>query len=82
MLPPSGTHALFDLHSSFSCYEVPEKLPAVSDVMCGDNILTLVLCSSGNLASTLGQHKGPIFALKWNKKGNFILSAGVDKVSH
>ncbi|RXM30517.1 F-box-like/WD repeat-containing protein TBL1XR1 [Acipenser ruthenus] len=33
----------------------------------------------GNLASTLGQHKGPIFALKWNKKGNFILSAGVDK---
>ena len=35
----------------------------------------------GNLASTLGQHKGPIFALKWNKKGNYILSAGVDKVS-
>ncbi|CDQ60630.1 unnamed protein product [Oncorhynchus mykiss] len=34
----------------------------------------------GNLASTLGQHKGPIFALKWNKKGNCILSAGVDKV--
>lgn len=38
------------------------------------------MCFSGNLASTLGQHKGPIFALKWNKKGNFILSAGVDKV--
>lgn len=36
--------------------------------------------SLGNLASTLGQHKGPIFALKWNKKGNSILSAGVDKV--
>lgn len=36
----------------------------------------------GNLASTLGQHKGPIFALKWNKKGNFILSAGVDKVQY
>lgn len=35
---------------------------------------------AGNLASTLGQHKGPIFALKWNKKGNCILSAGVDKV--
>ncbi|XP_060039090.1 F-box-like/WD repeat-containing protein TBL1X [Erinaceus europaeus] len=33
----------------------------------------------GSLASTLGQHKGPIFALKWNKKGNYILSAGVDK---
>lgn len=38
-------------------------------------------CLLGNLASTLGQHKGPIFALKWNKKGNFILSAGVDKVT-
>lgn len=28
-----------------------------------------------------GQHKGPIFALKWNKKGNYILSAGVDKTT-
>ena len=33
------------------------------------------------MVSTLGQHKGPIFALKWNKKGNYILSAGVDKVT-
>ncbi|CAF4360040.1 unnamed protein product, partial [Rotaria magnacalcarata] len=31
-----------------------------------------------NLISTLGQHKGSIIALKWNRKGNFILSAGVD----
>ena len=38
------------------------------------------LLLSGRLVSTLGQHKGPIFALKWNKKGNYILSAGVDKV--
>ncbi|CAF1489120.1 unnamed protein product, partial [Adineta steineri] len=37
--------------------------------------------SDGNLASTLGQHKGPIFALKWNKKGNYILSAGVDRTT-
>lgn len=44
-------------------------------------LLLFITCSfAGNLASTLGQHKGPIFALKWNKKGNFILSAGVDKV--
>ncbi|KAF8571420.1 hypothetical protein P879_01450 [Paragonimus westermani] len=35
----------------------------------------------GDLASTLGQHKGPIFALKWNKKGNYILTAGVDKTT-
>lgn len=34
----------------------------------------------GNLQKTLGQHKGPIFALKWNRKGNYILTAGVDKV--
>lgn len=33
--------------------------------------------NEGLLASTLGQHKGPIFALKWNKRGNYILSAGV-----
>ncbi|XP_067625951.1 F-box-like/WD repeat-containing protein ebi [Eurosta solidaginis] len=37
--------------------------------------------TDGRLASTLGQHKGPIFALKWNKRGNFILSAGVDKTT-
>lgn len=36
--------------------------------------------TDGRISSTLGQHKGPIFALKWNKKGNYILSAGVDKV--
>ena len=40
----------------------------------------LCLLTLGGLVSTLGQHKGPIFALKWNKKGNYILSAGVDKV--
>lgn len=37
--------------------------------------------SDGGLVSTLGQHRGPIFALKWNKQGNFILSAGVDKTT-
>uniref|UniRef100_A0A1A9V0W9 WD repeat-containing protein 55 homolog n=1 Tax=Glossina austeni TaxID=7395 RepID=A0A1A9V0W9_GLOAU len=37
--------------------------------------------TDGHLASTLGQHKGPIFALKWNKRGNYILSAGVDKTT-
>uniref|UniRef100_F6QXC2 Uncharacterized protein n=1 Tax=Ciona intestinalis TaxID=7719 RepID=F6QXC2_CIOIN len=35
----------------------------------------------GRLENVLGQHKGPIFALKWNKKGNYILSAGVDKTT-
>lgn len=39
-----------------------------------------VWMTDSRLASNLGQHKGPIFALKWNKKGNYFLSAGVDKV--
>jgi hypothetical protein len=34
----------------------------------------------GRLRYTLGAHKGPIFALKWNQRGDHILSAGVDKV--
>ena len=37
--------------------------------------------TNGKLEKTLGQHKGPIFALKWNKKGNYILSAGVDRTT-
>ncbi|XP_060551431.1 F-box-like/WD repeat-containing protein TBL1XR1 [Ruditapes philippinarum] len=37
--------------------------------------------TDGRLLNTLGQHKGPIFALKWNKQGNYILSAGVDKTT-
>lgn len=37
--------------------------------------------TDGRLSSTLGQHKGPIFALKWNRRGNYILSAGVDKTT-
>lgn len=53
-----------------------------SDDLLGVLLLVITCSLAGNLASTLGQHKGPIFALKWNKKGNFILSAGVDKVGH
>lgn len=40
-----------------------------------------IWASDGTLVSTLGQHKGPIFALKWNRRGNYILSAGVDKTT-
>ena len=35
---------------------------------------------TGELVKTLCEHKGPIFSIKWNKKGNYLLSAGVDKV--
>lgn len=37
---------------------------------------------SGQLITTLKEHKGPIFSIKWNKKGNYLLSAGVDKASN
>ncbi|RMX60907.1 hypothetical protein pdam_00003460, partial [Pocillopora damicornis] len=33
----------------------------------------------GELVKTLGDYKGPIFSIKWNKKGNYLISAGVDK---
>lgn len=33
---------------------------------------------SGILATTLGSHEGPILSLKWNRTGNYILTAGVD----
>jgi WD40 repeat protein len=29
----------------------------------------------------LFKHKGPIFSLKWNKKGDFLLSGSVDKTA-
>jgi transducin (beta)-like 1 len=35
--------------------------------------------TGGELKSTLVYHSGPIFALKWNNKGNFIATGGVDK---
>ncbi|KAK2557563.1 F-box-like/WD repeat-containing protein TBL1XR1 [Acropora cervicornis] len=35
----------------------------------------------GELVRLLSDHKGPIFSIKWNKKGNYLLSAGVDKTA-
>lgn len=37
--------------------------------------------SEGDLRSTLVQHAGPIFALKWNPKGSCIVTGGVDKTA-
>ncbi|XP_022160167.1 F-box-like/WD repeat-containing protein TBL1X, partial [Myzus persicae] len=33
----------------------------------------------GRISRTLHGHKGPIFSLKWNKRGNYVLSAGADE---
>ena len=38
------------------------------------------LCS-GELRSTLSKHKGPIFSLKWNKKGDYLLTGSCDKTA-
>ncbi|KAK9878473.1 hypothetical protein WA026_022115 [Henosepilachna vigintioctopunctata] len=70
--------------------EVPSNKDVTSlDWNCDGSLLATgsydgyarIWTSAGRLASTLGQHKGPIFALKWNKRGNYILSAGVDKTT-
>lgn len=36
---------------------------------------------SGKLKQTLDKHQGPIFALKWSKKGDLLLSGSVDKTA-
>jgi WD40 repeat protein len=36
---------------------------------------------AGKLRQTLDKHQGPIFALKWNKKGDLLLSGSVDKTA-
>lgn len=36
---------------------------------------------AGQLKNTLNRHKGPIFSLKWNKSGNYLLSGSVDKTA-
>jgi len=70
--------------------EVPSNMDVTSlDWNCDGTYLATgsydgfarIWTTEGRLASTLGQHKGPIFSLKWNKKGNYILSAGVDKTT-
>nr|CAI5860173.1 unnamed protein product [Callosobruchus analis] len=70
--------------------EVPSNKDVTSlDWNCDGSLLATgsydgyarIWTTDGHLASTLGQHKGPIFALKWNKRGNYILSAGVDKTT-
>ena len=35
----------------------------------------------GELKKTLKKHSGPIFSIKWNKDGKYILSGSVDKTA-
>lgn len=41
----------------------------------------LIMSLSGELVNTLNKHKGPIFSLKWNKKGDYLLTGSVDKTA-
>merc|ERR1711936_1468249 len=70
--------------------EVPSNKDVTSlDWNCGGDLLATgsydgyarIWDTNGQQEKTLGQHKGPIFALKWNKTGNYILSAGVDRTT-
>jgi transducin (beta)-like 1 len=35
----------------------------------------------GTLLRSLVQHQGPIFAVKWNRQGNYIVTVGIDKTA-
>ncbi|MBA0677735.1 hypothetical protein Goari_019125, partial [Gossypium aridum] len=37
--------------------------------------------TTGDLRTTLSKHKGPIFSLKWNKKGDYLLTGSCDKTA-
>ncbi|KAH9712147.1 WD40 repeat-containing protein HOS15 [Citrus sinensis] len=37
--------------------------------------------TNGDLKCTLSKHKGPIFSLKWNKKGDYLLTGSCDKTA-
>lgn len=41
----------------------------------------LLRWDAGRLVNTLTQHKGPIFCLKWSRKGDRLLSGSVDKTA-
>lgn len=47
-----------------------------------DNYLLFCVCLDliGELLKILSDYKGLIFFIKWNKKGNYLFSVGVDKV--
>lgn len=45
------------------------------------DLIVSFIITSGDLLNTLQKHKGPIFSLKWNKKGDLLLSGSVDKTA-
>ncbi|KAM0022415.1 putative transcription factor WD40-like family [Helianthus debilis subsp. tardiflorus] len=41
--------------------------------------VTRIWHASGEMKSILMKHNGPIFSVKWNKKGDFLLTGGFDR---
>lgn len=55
---------------------------AHSGCYCMQQGLTRIfVLPAGELKNTLHNHRGPIFSLKWNKKGDLLLSGSVDKTA-
>ncbi|XP_039011660.1 LOW QUALITY PROTEIN: WD40 repeat-containing protein HOS15-like [Hibiscus syriacus] len=49
-------------------------------IICLNSSPSIISCL-GELRSTLSKHKGPIFSLKWNKKGDYLLTGSFDKTA-
>lgn len=43
--------------------------------------LNMCILPAGKLRNTLNKHKLPIFSLKWNKKGDYLLTGSVDRTA-
>ena len=57
---------------------------AVATGQTGPVLATVTVCCclpAGELKQILNAHKGPIFSLKWNKRGDLLLSGSVDKTA-
>ena len=53
----------------------------VYEIQLLNSQITLFTIFPGDLISTLSKHKGPIFSLKWNKKGDYLLTGSVDRTA-
>ena len=66
----------------FGAFNLKNKFSSGSQLATGSyDGYARIWSTSGRLISDLRGHSGPIFALKWNRNGKYILSAGVDKTT-
>ncbi|WVZ09269.1 hypothetical protein V8G54_013799 [Vigna mungo] len=68
-----------DVHQlNVSVYRVKSSLLCLFALPVG-KLLHMLLGRKCELRSTLSKHKGPIFSLKWNKKGDYLLTGSCDR---